>query len=346
MFIDEAKIDIKAGDGGAGCVSFRREKYIPRGGPDGGDGGWGGKVTFTSRHSESTLNRFRYNRQFHAENGKSGSGNGKHGRNGADIEIDVPLGTQIFNLETGELLCDLTKDGQVFLAASGGMGGRGNEFFKSSTHQAPKFAQPGMPGEAIKLKLVLKLLADVALIGMPNAGKSTLISRITAAKPEIADYPFTTLHPKIGVAEVDDDSFVVADMPGLIEGASSGKGLGTRFLKHIERSAVLCHLCDVSDLNLERITHDFDVIENELLKYSEELPQKRELVVLTKIDAVTDREALLEIEKTFADKNIEVMSISAVTGENLPAFLRRIARSVKETREARLAEAIDDDNEI
>ena len=346
MFIDEATIDIKAGDGGAGAVSFRREKYMPLGGPDGGDGGYGGKVTFVSKYSESTLNTFRYNKKFHAENGKSGSGNSRHGRNGEDIEIPVPCGTQIYNLETGELLRDLVKDGQEFLAAKGGMGGKGNEFFKSSTQQSPKFAQPGIPGEALKLKLVLKLLADVALIGMPNAGKSTLISRITSAKPEIADYPFTTLNPKIGVAEVDGDSFVVADMPGLIEGASTGKGLGTRFLKHIERSAVLCHLIDVSDLNPERIQHDFEVIENELLKYSEELPQKRELVVLTKIDTISDKELLGKIEKEFSDNDIEVMSISAVTGENLDPLLRRIARSVKETREARQAEDMEREREL
>jgi GTP-binding protein len=338
MFIDEAKISIKAGHGGAGAASFLREKYNPWGGPDGGNGGAGGNVTFMASRGESTLIKFRYKRIFNAANGESGRGRSRQGGNGADIEITVPCGTVLKDLDTGEILCDLTKDGDTYLAAEGGIGGKGNEHFKSSTMQAPKFAQPGMPGGERNLQLELKLLADVGLVGLPNAGKSTLISCVTSAKPKIADYPFTTLSPKIGVVEADEGSFVIGDMPGLIEGAHEGKGLGDRFLKHIERTAVLCHLVDVSDPDPERIMAEFDTIQKELGNYSEDLLAKRELVLLTKIDAVADREMLGEIEKRFKERDLEVLSISSVAGENLDTLVRKLNTLVEASRKIRAEE--------
>ncbi len=334
MFIDEAKISVKAGDGGRGCVGFRREKNIPRGGPDGGDGGKGGDVTIVADEGESTLLKFRFNKHFDAGRGGHGEGNERHGKDGESVVIKVPCGTLLKRLPGGEILCDLTEDGQNFVAVSGGMGGKGNAFFKSSTYQAPKFAQPGIPGEKMELHLELKLLADVGLVGLPNAGKSTLISRLTAAHPKIADYPFTTIAPKIGVVQVDEtlDSFVMADMPGLIKGAHEGKGLGTRFLKHIERTAVICHLIDVTDPDIERIKNDFDVIENELKNFSSELTDKRRLAVLTKIDAVSDRAAVPKIEKFFEKSGIAAIAVSSVSGENLDKLTRFLYTEIKKAR--------------
>jgi GTP-binding protein len=334
MFIDEAKISIKSGDGGRGCIGFRREKNIPRGGPDGGDGGKGGDVIIVADRGESTLLKFRFNRHFHAKNGGHGEGNDRHGKNGKTLVIKVPCGTLVKLLPGGETVCDLTEDGQEVVLAGGGIGGKGNAFFKSSVRQAPKFAQPGMPGEKLELLLELKLLADVGLVGLPNAGKSTLISRVTAARPKIADYPFTTLAPKIGVVQVDEtlDSFVIADMPGLIKGAHEGKGLGTRFLKHIERTAVICHLIDAADTDPGKIKNNFDVIENELKSFSAELPEKRRLVVLTKIDAVTDRSPLSRIEEQFKKAGMSVISISSVTGENLDRLIHFLYSEIKKTR--------------
>jgi len=338
MFIDEAKISIKAGHGGAGAASFLREKYNPWGGPDGGNGGAGGNVTFKALRGESTLVKFKYKKIFAADNGERGRGRSRQGGNGDSIEITVPCGTVIKDLETDEILCDLTKDGDTYLAVEGGIGGKGNEHFKSSTMQAPKFSQPGMPGGARDLKLELKLLADVGLVGLPNAGKSTLISRLTSAKPKIADYPFTTLHPKIGVVEADEGSFVIGDMPGLIEGAHEGKGLGTRFLKHIERTAVLCHLVDVSDTDPDRIMTEFDTVQKELKNYSDDLLAKQELVILTKIDAVSDSDLLGEIEKRFKGRDLEVLSISAVAGKNLDILVRKLYVLVEESRKIRAEE--------
>lgn len=334
MFIDEAKISIKAGDGGRGCVSFRREKNIPRGGPDGGDGGKGGDVIICADEGESTLLKFRFNKNFDAGRGGHGEGNDRHGKNGHTVVIKVPCGTVVKLHPGGETLYDFTRDGQEFQAATGGIGGKGNSFFKSSRRQAPKFAQPGMEGEKFTLELELKLLADVGLVGLPNSGKSTLISRLSAAHPKIADYPFTTLSPKIGVVQVDEThaSFVMADMPGLIKGAHKGKGLGIRFLKHIERTAVICHLLDVSDPAIERVKNDYEVIENELRSFSEELPAKTRLVLLTKMDAVTDRAAVKEIEQFFKKIGVEVLAISSVTGDNLGKLTRLLHAEVKKTK--------------
>ena len=334
MFIDEAKISIKAGDGGKGCVSFRREKNLPRGGPHGGDGGRGGDVIFIADKGINTLLKFRYTRHFDGQNGGNGEGNDKRGKNGETMVIKVPCGTLIKLLESGETLCDLTEDGAEFTAATAGIGGKGNAFFKSSVRQAPKFAQPGMPGDAKELKLELKLLADIGLVGLPNAGKSTLISRITAAHPKIADYPFTTLAPKIGVVQVGDtlDSFVIADMPGLIKGAHEGKGLGTRFLKHIERTAVICHLIDASYPDASEMKNSFEIIENELQSFSKELMEKRRIVVLTKIDAIGDRNELSEVENEFKKEGHTVLSVSGVSGENIDTLVHAMHRELEEIR--------------
>ncbi|GMT42461.1 MAG: GTPase Obg [bacterium] len=334
MFIDEAVISIKVGNGGRGCVSFRREKYIPRGGPDGGDGGKGGDVVFIAKRGESTLSRFRYNRHFKAENGGSGSGSDCRGKDGKPVIITVPCGTVIKKLPEKEILFDLTEDNLEFRPGAGGIGGRGNAFFKSSTMQAPKFAQPGMPGPQMDILLELKLLADVGLVGLPNAGKSTLISRMTHARPKIADYPFTTLTPKIGVVEVDADSFVMADMPGLIQGAHEGKGLGTRFLKHIERTAVICQLIDAADADadIEKIKNDYDMIENELKSFNPELLEKKKFVLLTKIDALSDRSIITRLESLFNDARLQILPISAVSGENLKKLSYKLLASVQEAK--------------
>ncbi len=334
MFIDEVVISIKAGHGGAGAVSFRRDRSTQKGGPDGGDGGKGGNVIFTAQRNESTLLKFRYEKNFDAERGGSGSGNNKHGKNGEDVSLVVPCGTVIKNEKTGETLCDLTDDMQEYTAAKGGRGGKGNDHFKSATYQAPKFAQPGEDGGQLKLRLILKLLADVGLVGLPNAGKSTLISRMTAAKPAIADYPFTTLSPKLGVVQSGENSFVMADMPGLIEGAHHGKGLGTQFLKHIERTAVICHLVDVTDPSAEKIKHDFDTISTELGEYDPTLIERRKLVLLTKTDTLSSRDELKDVEKLFAGSGLEVLPISAVAGENIDLLSRKLNGLVKEVRNA------------
>ncbi len=334
MFIDEANITVKAGDGGPGSTSFRREKFVPRGGPDGGDGGKGGDVIFLADRGESTLLQFRFKREFDAERGGHGSGSNCHGKDGENIVLKVPPGTLITDFATGEKLCDLTEHGQSWVATKGGMGGKGNAFFRSSTMQAPRFSQPGIEGEEKKIHLELRLLADVGIIGLPNAGKSTLISRLTAAKPKIADYPFTTLSPKIGVVQADEGSFVMADMPGLIEGAHDGKGLGIRFLKHIARTAVLCHLIDVSDPDTKKVKHDFEIIERELESFDPAMLEKRQFVVLTKIDALSERAPLKKLIKLFEKKGFTVLAISSVAGENLPQLVRQLHAAVKQAREA------------
>src|SRR5438477_6833376 len=287
MFIDEAKITVKAGDGGHGCIAFRREKYVPRGGPSGGDGGHGGSIYLAADPQENTLLKFRFNHVFRAERGRHGEGSNRRGHNGEDLEIRIPVGTAVFDDETEELLHDFTEPNERVLIAKGGHGGHGNAHFKSSANRAPKKAQDGLPGEEKTLRLELKLLADVGLVGYPNVGKSTLISRISAARPKIADYPFTTLEPQLGVVSLDDTgkSFVVADIPGLIEGAHLGHGLGIQFLRHIERTRLLLHLIDVSTANERDPVEEFDAINAELAEHNPDLPKKPKIVVAAKMDA-------------------------------------------------------------
>src|SRR5713101_7194618 len=275
VFVDEAKIYVKAGDGGNGCVAFRREKFVPRGGPSGGDGGAGGTIFLEANSHDNTLLRYRFNREFRAERGRHGEGSNCTGHSGADLVLQVPVGTVVFDDETGEQLADLTEAGQRFTLALGGRGGRGNQHFAKPWHQAPRESEDGQPGEARHLRLELKLLADVGLVGFPNAGKSTLISRISAARPKIADYPFTTLEPNLGVVKMDDfRSYVVADIPGLIEGAHLGHGLGIQFLRHIERTRVLLHLIDVSSASDRDPIEEFHAIDSELAEHNPDLPKK------------------------------------------------------------------------
>ena len=311
-FLDEAFITVQSGDGGRGCVSFRREKFIPRGGPDGGDGGKGGDVIFKSSSHRRTLYPFRFKRQLKAQNGFYGQGKRKTGKKGDDLIIEIPPGTLIIDEETNELIKDFTQPGEIYIIAEGGRGGQGNSRFKSSTHRAPRFAQPGEPGHFLKLKLELKLLADVGLIGLPNAGKSTLISVISSATPKIADYPFTTLTPTLGVVQAGwGEPFVVADIPGLIEGAHKGVGLGTRFLRHIERTRVLVHLIDISTIDPQNPLAEYETINRELANYSAQLMEKPQLVVLNKMDLPGTKEAARAFQAAVKDR--EMLQISAVT---------------------------------
>ncbi len=335
MFVDEARIYVKAGEGGRGCVAFRREKFVPRGGPSGGDGGAGGSITLVSTPNENTLLRFRFNREFRAESGRHGQGSNCHGKSGADTLLDVPVGTLVYDDETGELLFDFTAAGQRFPAARGGRGGRGNQHFAKPWHQAPREFEDGEAGQERHLRLELRLLADVGLIGLPNAGKSTLISRISAAHPKIADYPFTTLEPHLGVVSVDGPrpgtgrSFVVADLPGLIEGAHEGAGLGIRFLRHIERTRLLAHLVDVSGATPGEPVHDFEVVRHELAASSASLADKPFLVVATKLDAVTDRTALDALRGHCLARDYPFHAISAATGEGVQALIRAMATALE-----------------
>jgi GTP-binding protein len=317
-FIDEVRITVISGHGGPGAVTFRREKSIPFGGPDGGDGGAGGSVTFIADEGINTLIGFRGKKVFKAEDGEPGAGRQLNGKDGEDQVLRVPVGTIIRNADTGAVIADLHFHEQTFTVAEGGNGGRGNLNFKSSTNQAPRIAQPGLPGEELNLDLELKLIADLALIGLPNAGKSTLISCISAARPKIADYPFTTLEPNLGVVTLGERSFVVADIPGLIEDASEGKGLGIKFLKHIERTKALVHLVDVSwCLDEYEAFEQYVVVRNEITKYSDVLANKREIVCLTKIDAMTEEE--ITKYQTFFEAQLDrkVMPISGVSGRNI-----------------------------
>ena len=318
MFFDEATIVVRGGDGGNGCVSFRREKYIPFGGPNGGNGGRGANVYLRANGQMNTLVAFTKRRHFFADKGKNGMGKGMQGAAGEDIYVEVPAGTVIRNKHTKELLGDLLADGQELLVARGGRGGRGNAVFKSSTRQAPRFAEKGEPGASVTLTLELKLIADVGLLGKPNAGKSTLLSRVSAARPKIADYPFTTLTPNLGVVEVDTDVLVMADIPGLIEGAHQGAGLGLEFLRHVERTRLLVHLLDGASPNpLE----DYRAINRELLLHSEQLAAKPQIVVLNKMD-LPDAQALFPLIRDELRGEAEVHAISAVTGEGVQALLR------------------------
>ena len=322
-FFDEAFITVQSGDGGRGCVSFRREKFIPRGGPDGGDGGKGGDVILKSTSQRRTLYQFRFKREFKAKNGGHGQGRRKTGKNGEDLIIEIPPGTLIKDAETNDLLKDFTQPGDVFIIAKGGRGGQGNHRFKTSTHRAPRFAQPGEPGQFLKLKLELKLIADVGLIGLPNAGKSTLISAISSATPKIADYPFTTLTPNLGVVQTGwGKPFVVADIPGLIEGAHNGAGLGIRFLRHIERTHILVHLIDASAIDLQNPLAGYDIINGELAGYSPQLAEKPQILVLNKMD-LTGTDQTAKILQTML-KDREISLISAVTREGLDQLISKI----------------------
>lgn len=348
-FLDEARIEVKAGNGGAGMSHFRREKFIPLGGPDGGDGGNGGSVMIEADNKRQTLLDLHMHPVWRAEDGKKGGTNNRQGRSGVDVTIHVPVGTQIFKHGTEELVSDLCEDGMSFTIARGGRGGKGNTFFKSSTNQAPRHSQPGEEGEGGIYQLVLKLVADVGLVGLPNAGKSTLISRISAARPKIADYPFTTLTPNLGVVRYGEKSFVVADIPGLIPGAHEGKGLGIRFLKHVERTRLLVHLLDPTQAsNREELFESFKLINSELSQFSPDLAAKPQILVITKADALTtdavvttdsdavvsdgvgSRKDLEEVREEFRAKGLEPMIISSVTGEGVDEFIRAVGRRLFE----------------
>ncbi len=329
LFLDEAKVLVKAGDGGTGCLAFRREKFVPRGGPSGGDGGRGGDVVMVATDQQNTLLQFSYNPEHKAERGRHGEGSNKTGADGRSIEVLVPVGTVVYDADTGERLFDFTEPRQQFVAARGGRGGRGNARFATSTHQAPTEHEPGRPGEERRLRLELKLLADVGLVGFPNAGKSTLISRISAARPKIADYPFTTLEPNLGVVQLQDyKTFVVADIPGLIEGAHMGAGLGIQFLRHIERTRLLAHLVDVSEMSGRDPVQDFEIVMNELASFSEDLAAKPMIVVASKMDAAQDAERVESLRKAAADRGLEYFEISSATGQGIDALKYAMAERV------------------
>jgi GTP-binding protein len=329
MFIDEVKIRVKAGDGGNGCMAFRREKFVPRGGPSGGDGGHGGDVTLVSSEHYNTLLHFRFNPEHEAQRGRHGEGSNRTGHDGVSIEVPVPVGTVVYDAATAEVLHDFTTPADRFLAARGGRGGRGNARFATSTHQAPREHEPGKPGDERLLRLELKLLADVGLAGFPNSGKSTLISRISAARPKIADYPFTTLEPQLGMVRLSGDkSFVVADIPGLIEGAHLGHGLGIRFLKHIERTKLLVHLVDVSEGSGRDPVHDFEVVMRELASFSEALAAKPMLVVATKMDVAQDPARVQSLRDLASERGLPFHAISSVTGYGIERLKEAMGAAV------------------
>ncbi|MCB0310544.1 MAG: GTPase ObgE [Bdellovibrionales bacterium] len=329
-FIDEAIIKVQAGKGGAGARHFRREKFVPRGGPDGGNGGRGGSVVLVADRNKHTLIDFRFQPIWKADDGEAGHGSLKDGKSGADLNILVPIGTQVIDPGTSETIADLLHDGEIFEIARGGRGGKGNAFFKSASDRAPEHAQPGEAGQEGEYKLSLKVVADLGLVGFPNAGKSTLISRISAARPKIADYPFTTLEPNLGVVQARSGrSFVVADIPGLIPGAHTGKGLGIKFLKHIERTKLIAHLIDIHQLDSEGNSIDplesYQSISQELENFSASLAEKQEIVVLTKIDAMADRSEITALKEKFAALGKTCLAISSVSGEGIPEFVEHVA---------------------
>ena len=336
MFIDEATIRVKAGDGGNGCLAFRREKFVPRGGPSGGDGGKGGDVIMESSERHNTLVHFRFNPEYKAQRGRHGQGSNKTGREGEDILLKVPVGTTVYDADSGEIVHDFSRPDDRIVIASGGRGGRGNARFATSVHQAPREHEDGRPGEERTLRLELKLLADVGIVGYPNVGKSTLISRISAARPKIADYPFTTLEPNLGVVVVGDEpndrSFVVADIPGLIEGAHQGAGLGTQFLRHIERTRLLVHLVDVSDASgRPDPAKDFEVIMDELKNFGAGLETKPMILAASKCD-VANKSKLAKLKKYAKALDIELFMISAVTGEGVEKLKYAMADRVEQVR--------------
>jgi len=331
-FIDEAIITLQSGDGGKGCVSFRREKFIPRGGPDGGDGGKGGDIILSTTSRKRTLYHFKYKKHFKAENGAHGQGKQKTGKNGRNLTIELPPGTLVIDADTGHLIKDLVDTDETFVILKGGRGGQGNAKFKTSTHQTPRFAQPGEPGETRTLKLELKLLADVGIIGLPNAGKSTLIAAISSARPKIANYPFTTLTPSLGVVQTDwAEPFVVADIPGLIKGAHQGTGLGIKFLRHIERTRILIHLIDVSSIDPDDPLDQYHTINQELVMYDEKLAKKPQIVVLNKLDLPRVQKAADIFQS--AVKNKKVLLISALTGQGLEQLKSQIVQLLDSTGE-------------
>jgi len=341
MFIDEAKIRVKAGDGGNGCMAFRREKYVPRGGPSGGDGGHGGDIWMESSERHNTLVHFRFNPEYKAERGRHGEGSKKTGRDGEGIVLKVPVGTIVYDEDTGEKVHDFSRADERVVIARGGRGGRGNAQFATSTHQAPREHEDGRPGEERNFRLELKLLADVGLVGYPNVGKSTLISRISAARPKVADYPFTTLEPNLGVVLAGDkgkeESFVVADIPGLIEGAHTGSGLGTQFLRHIERTRLLVHMVDVSDSSGRAdVVKDVEVIMGELASFGAGLEKKPTLMVASKID-VANPEKLKKLKQWATRKKMKLYPISAVTGEGIETLKYAMLEGVEKARKALVA---------
>lgn len=339
MYTDYTKIFVKSGNGGNGAISFRREKYVAAGGPDGGDGGKGGDVYFITDKDSNTLINFRYNKKFKAENGQNGSGARCNGKQGQDLYIKVPIGTVIKDAETGEIVADLSEDDSKELVLPGGRGGKGNTHFATSTRQAPRFAQSGEKGIEKELILELKSLADVGLVGFPNAGKSTFLSVVTDAKPKIADYPFTTLNPNLGVVKTEDgNSFVIADIPGLIEGASEGIGLGIQFLRHIERTRLLLHLIDVSGFQGRDPVKDFYNINNELKSYSEKLTKKKQIIVATKLDVAQDENLYKKLEDVAKKEGLEIFKISSITKQGLQELLVRVEELLNEIPKENLIE--------
>ena len=335
QFVDEAVVTAGAGDGGNGIASFRREKFVPRGGPNGGDGGRGGDVVFVADRNLATLRDQKYRRELRARAGEPGGTNNRTGANGDDVIVRVPVGTVLYDLDhEDQVLHDLAADGERFTVARGGRGGQGNSRFKTATRQAPDFATSGKPGRRVRLRLSLKLLADVGLVGLPNAGKSTLLRRISAARPRVADYPFTTLTPNLGVAELDHRTFVVADIPGLIEGASEGVGLGDRFLRHIERTRVLVHLLDGAALLDESrdLLGEYDAIRAELEAYDTALGARREIVWLNKTDLIPDPAPLDALEKCLRERGRYVLRGSGATGEGVGELIRAMAASIDSAR--------------
>jgi GTP-binding protein len=334
MFLDRVKIRVKAGNGGDGVTAFRREKFVPRGGPSGGDGGRGGSVWIESSEGLNTLLHLRFNPEHKAERGRHGEGSNRFGKDGADATVGVPVGTQVYDAESNDLLFDFTHPGQRYRAAKGGKGGWGNAHFATSTRRAPKFHFTGRPGEERELQLELKLIADVGLVGFPNAGKSTLISVISAAKPKIADYPFTTLEPNLGVVDMGDyRTFVVADIPGLIEGASLGAGLGDRFLRHIERTKLILHLVDVSSFSGRDPVSDYEIINRELSDYDEALGNRQQIVVATKTDAIDEPERLEALRKRAKKDGKPFFAISSVTSDGVKALVEAVSAAIVKDRE-------------
>ncbi len=337
MFIDRAKIQIRGGHGGNGVTAFRREKFVPRGGPSGGDGGRGGDVWIVADGSLNTLLHLRYNPLHIAGRGLHGEGSNRSGKEGADAKVRVPVGTQVFDPRTNELLFDFEEDGQRWLAARGGRGGFGNAHFATSTNRAPRYHQEGSEGDEFELQLELKLLADVGLVGFPNAGKSTVISTVSAAKPKIADYPFTTLEPHLGVVDLGDfRTFVIADIPGLIEGAHEGHGLGDRFLRHVERTTLLLHLVDVSSVSGRDTVSDYEIINRELAAYDANLAAREQIIVATKIDALDEPERLQTLKDRAAEDGRKFFAISSATGAGVRDLIQFVAQKVEEHRAHRV----------
>lgn len=340
MFTDYAKITIKSGNGGDGAVTFRREKYVAAGGPDGGDGGRGGSIYFRVDPNANTLIDFRYTKKFKAQSGENGSGGHKYGKSGEDLYINVPIGTIIKDAETGKIVADLSKEGQEELVLKGGRGGKGNSHFATATRQVPRFAQAGEEGEEKEVILELKLLADVGLLGFPNVGKSTFLSVVTDAKPKIANYHFTTIEPNLGVVKLQSgDSFVIADIPGIIEGASEGVGLGIQFLRHVERTRLLLHVIDISGVEGRDPVQDFYTINEELKSYSEKLSTRKQIIVANKIDVMQDDTSLKELEELAKKEGLELFKISGVTGQGVSELLNRVSEVLKTLPKEEIVEA-------